>query len=199
MKSTKVLASLVVLAIVATLTACANQMEPAKQALDEISNLVTMTTADGARYVPDEMGSVQKKLADLQSAYDKKDYAAVLANAPAVLADAKNLAADAAAKKGEIAKALDTEWSAFVASLPQWIADVKNRVDELSKAKRVPKDVDLPSAKEALADATDGWGRAQSAMEAGEINNAIATAKDVKIRTKAAAGALKLELPETDR
>jgi hypothetical protein len=199
MKSTNVFASLVVLAIVAVLTACANQMEPAKQALDEVSNLVTTTTVDGTKYVPDEMASVQKKLADLQSAYDKKDYAAVLANAPAVLTDAKSLAADAATKKGEIAKALDTEWSGFAASLPQWITDVKNRVDELSKAKRVPKDIDLPSAKSALADATDGWGRAQAAMDAGEIDNAIATAKDVKTKTKAAAGALKLELPETDK
>jgi hypothetical protein len=199
MKSISVFASLVLLAIVAVLAACASQMEPAKQALDEISNLVATTTADGTKYVPDEMASVQKKLVDLQNAYNKKDYATVLANAPPVLADAKNLAADAATKKGEVAKALDTEWSGFAMSLPQWITDVKNRVDELSKAKRVPKDIDLPSAKSALADATDGWGRAQAAMEAGEFRSAIATAKDVKVKTKAAAGALRLELPETDK
>jgi hypothetical protein len=35
-------------------------------------------------------------------------------------------------------------------------------------------------------------------MEAGEFESAIATAKDVKAKTKAAAGALKLELLETD-
>jgi hypothetical protein len=139
MKSTNVFASLVALAIVAVLTACASQAESAKQALDEISNLVVKATADGMKYVPDELASVQKGFANLQSAYDKKDYAAVLANAPRVLADAKYLAADAATKKGEVAKALDTEWSRFAASLPQWIADVKNRVDELSKTKRVSK------------------------------------------------------------
>ncbi len=199
MKSTSVVASLVPLAILGVLAACASQMEPAKQALEEISNLVAATTADGTKYVPDEMASVQKKLADLQSAYNKKDYAAVVANAPPVLSDAKNLAADAATKKGEVAKALDTEWSVFAASLPQWITDVKNRVDELSKAKRVPKNIDLSSAKSALADATDGWSRAQAAMEAGEFKSAIATAKDVKAKTKAAAGALRLELPETDK
>lgn len=199
MKSINVFASLTVLAIVAVLTACENRMEPAKQALDEIANLVATTTEDGTKYVPDEMTRVQKKLTDLQSAYDKKDYAAVLANSPAVLADAKNLAADAAAKKGEIAKALDTEWSKFAATLPQWITAVKNRIDALSKAKRVPKDIDLSAAKSQFADAMDGWGRAQAAMETGEFNNAIATAKDVKAKTKAAAAALKLELPETDK
>jgi hypothetical protein len=199
MRSTSAFAGLVPLAVVAVLAACASQMEPAKQALDEISNLVATTTADGTKYIPDEMASVQKKLVDLQNAYNKKDYAAVLANAPSVLADAKKLAADAATKKGEVAKALDTEWSVFAAFLPQWITDVKDRVDELSKTKRIPKAIDLPSAKAALADATDGWGRAQAAMEAGEFRSAIATAKDVKIKTEAAATALRLELPETNK
>jgi hypothetical protein len=174
-------------------------MQPAKQAIDAISNVLATATADGTRYVPDELANVQKRLADLQTAYDSKNYAAVLASAPSVLAYANGLAADAATKKGEIAKAQDKEWSGFAVYLPQWITEVKNRVDELSKARRVPKDIDLPSAKAALADATDGWGRAQAAMEAGEINTAIATAKDVMTKTKVAAGALKLRLPEADK
>jgi len=174
-------------------------MEPAKQELDEIYNVEMATTADASKYVPDQMVSFQKEIGDLQSLYDKQDYAAVLAHAPAVLADAKTLAAAATAKKGEIATALDTEWSGFAASLPQWITTVKDRVDALSKRKRVPEGIDLAAAKSGLADATDGWGRAQAAKATGEVDNAIATAKDVKSKIEAAAAALKLELPGTDK
>jgi len=200
MKSIHCFANLPVFGIAALLlTACANQMAPAKQALDEIYNVEIATTADASKYVPDEMVSFHKEIGDLQSSYDKQDYAAVLAHAPAVLADAKNLAAAAAAKKGEIAKALETEWSGLAASLPQWITTVKDRVEVLSKPKRVPKGIDLAAAKSGLADATDGWARAQGAKASGEVDSAIATAKAGKSKIEVAAAALKLELAGTDK
>jgi len=196
MISTNRFANFLVLGIAALLlTACANQMEPAKQALDEIYNVEMATTADASKYVPDQMVSFQKEIGDLQSSYDTQDYAAVLAHAPAVLADAKTLAAAATAKKVEIAKALDTEWIGFAASLPQGITAVKARVDVLSKTKRAPKGIDLAAAQSSLADATDGWARAQAIFAGGKVDEAIATAKDVQSKTGAAAAALKLELP----
>lgn len=42
----------------------------------------------------------------MTASFDKKDYAAVVAGAPAVLAEVNGLAAAAAAKKDEILKAL---------------------------------------------------------------------------------------------
>jgi hypothetical protein len=175
--------------------ACANQMEPAKQALEEIYDIVLAATADGTKYVPDQMASVQKELGELQSSYDKKDYAVVLAHAPAVRADAKSLASAAADKKGEIAKERGTEWSGFAASLPQWITTVRDRLEVLSKPMRAPKGIDLATAKSEFADATDGWTRAQAAVTSGEIDIAVASAKDAKLKIEAAADALKLELP----
>jgi len=38
--------------------ACLDQMEPAKQALDEISNVLTTASADAMKYAPDQMASV---------------------------------------------------------------------------------------------------------------------------------------------
>jgi hypothetical protein len=177
------------------LNACLDQMEPAKQALNEISNTLTMDSADATKYAPDEMAGVQKELADLRISYDRKNYGDVIAHAPSVLADAKNLVADAAAKKDDSAKALSPEWNGFAASLPQEIAAVKARVDLLSGTKRAPKGTDLAAAQSSLADATDGWARAQTAFASGKIDEAIATAKDVQSKTAAAAVALRLELP----
>ncbi len=111
------------------LTACEKQTEPAKRALDEVDNIVSQATADGTKYFPDQMASVQKELGELQSSHDQKDYATVLAHAPTVLVDAKALAA------------------------------------------------------------------AATTIASGDVDNAIATAKDVRSEIEAAAAALRVELP----
>ena len=190
------LANFLTIGIAALLcNACLDQMEPAKQALDEISNVLTTASADATKYAPDQMASVQKELADLKISYDRKDYGEVLAHAPSVLADAKNLVADAAAKKDDIAKALNAQWNGFAVSLPEGITAVKARVDALSKTKRAPKGVDLAAAQSNLADATDGWARAQAAFAGGKVDEALATAKDAQSKIWAAAAALQLEMP----
>jgi len=176
-------------------TACLNQMEPAKQALDEISHVLNTASADEMKYAPHEMAAVQKELADLTISYDRKNYGDVLAHAPSVLADAKNLVADTAAKKDDIAKALHKEWNGFATSLPQGITAVEARADALSKTKRAPKGIDLAAAQSNLADATDGWARAQAAYAGGKLDEAVAIAEDAQSKAGAAAIALKLELP----
>jgi hypothetical protein len=195
MISTNRFANFLAIGIAALLcNACLDEREPAKQALDEISNVLMAASADATKYAPDQMASVQKELADLKISYDRKYYGDVVAHAPSVLTDAKNLAADAAAKKDDIANA-HREWNGFAASLPQGITAVKARVDVLSKAKRVPMGIDLAAAQSSLADATDGWARAQAAFAGGKVDEAVSTAKDVQSKTGAAAAALKLELP----
>jgi hypothetical protein len=142
------------------LLACESKMERAKQALDKISYSVATISADGTQYWPIETAHLQQELSDLHSAYARRHYAEVLSRAPAVLTDAKSLAADTAAKRSQIVKALVEQWSGFAATLPQWIGAAEYRIAALSKPKRVPKGVDLSTAASALADAKNGWGRA---------------------------------------
>ena len=177
------------------LAACANQMEPAKQAIDGIESAVSAVSADAGKYIPDELAGVQGKLGDLKAAFDKKDYKAVIAGAPAVLTAAQGLAAAAAAKKDEVMKALAGDWTALSASLPGLVAAVKSRVDVLSKSKKAPAGVDLPAAQAALAEATEGWTKAQAASTGGDVEEAVNLAKMVKEKATAAATALKLTLP----
>jgi hypothetical protein len=178
-----------------TLAACANQMEPAKQAIDGIESAVGAASADAGKYVPDELAGVQAKLADLKASLDKKDYKAVIAGAPAVLTAAQGLAADAAAKKDVMMKAMAGDWTALSASLPGLVAAVKSRVDVLSKSRTPPAGVDLAAAKSALTDATEGWTKAQAASGSGNVEEAVNQAKMAKEKARAAATALKLTLP----
>ena len=148
-------------------------MEPAKNALDNINATLTAVSADAQKYIPDQLASAQSKAAALTASFDKKDYAAVVAGAPTVLAEVNGLAGAAAAKKDEILKALGNEWRSLAASIPQSVTAVQTRIDALSKAKHVPKDIDLTAAKSGLADATSAWEKAQSAFKSGNAADAV--------------------------
>jgi hypothetical protein len=174
--------------------ACANQMKPAQQALDGVDSAVSAAAPDAGKYMPDALTAVQGKATALKASFDKGDYRAVLIGAPAVLADAKSLAQVAAAKKEVAMKALGSQWADVASSLPKLVETVKARVDALSKARHLPKGVDLAAAKSALADATGLWAKAQAAFTAGQVEEAVNNAKDGKARAEAAAAAVKLNL-----
>lgn len=174
--------------------ACANQMEPAKNALDNINTTLNSVSADAQKYLPDQYAQVQGKVAQLSASYDKKDYAAVVAGAPAVLTEINGLTSATAAKKDESEKAVGNEWRSLEASVPKSISAVQDRVDALSKTKHAPKGVDLAAAKSGLADANTAWGKAQDAFKAGNPADAVTAGKDAQGKVTAAAAALKLNL-----
>jgi hypothetical protein len=195
MKSNRRITGFLTLCSIAILfVACANQMEPAKNALDNINTTLNSVSADAQKYVPDQFADAQTKVAALTASFEKKDYAAVVAGAPAVLAEVDGLTGAAAAKKDEMVKALGNEWRSLAASVPQSLGAVQTRIDALSKTKHVPKDIDLGAAKSGLADATSAWDKAQEAFKAGNPADAVTAAKDAQGRVASAAAALKLNL-----
>jgi hypothetical protein len=197
-KSTRTIAKYLALCSAAILfAACVNEMEPAKYALDNINATLGAVSADAQQYVPDQLASAQSKVAELTASYGKKDYAAVVKSAPAVLAEVNGLAGAVATKKDERLKALGTEWRSLAASVPQSVTAVQTRIDALAKTKHAPKDIDLSAAKTALADATSAWESAQSKFKSGNAEDAVVAAKDATNKLESAAGSLKLNLPQT--
>jgi hypothetical protein len=196
MKSIRDIAKYVVLCSAAILivASCTNQMEPAKNAIDNIKATLAAVSPDAQKYIPDQFAAAQSKLDQMTASYGKKDYASVLAAAPAVLAEVNGLAGAATAKKDENLRALGTEWRSLAASIPQSVTAVQTRIDALSKTKRVPKDIDLGAAKSGLSDATSAWEKAQSAFNSGNAEDAVTAAKDAKSKLDSAAAALKLNL-----
>jgi hypothetical protein len=176
--------------------ACVNQMEPAKNALDNINSQLSAVSADAQKYIPDQYAQAQGKVAALSASFDKKDYPAVIAGAPAVLTEISGLSGAVAAKKDEMVKALGNEWRSLAASVPQSLTAVQTRVDALSKTKHVPKDVDLGAAKSGLADANTAWSKAEDAFKAGNPDDAVTAGKDAQSKIASAAAALKLTLPQ---
>lgn len=179
------------------LAACASQMEPAQKLIGDIEAAVNSASVDAEKYVPDQLHDVQSKLSDLKASFDKKDYASVVTGAPAVLTAAQGLAAAAAAKKDEVMKALNTDWTGLSTALPGEVSAIQSRIDLLGKksSRKMAAGIDVPAAKAGLADATALWSKAQAAFSAGNLEEAVGTAKDVKTKIDAVAAGLKLTLP----
>ena len=178
------------------LAACAGQKEPARKLIGDIEATVTAASAEAAKYVPDQLADVQSKLGALKASFDKQDYAAVVTGAPDVLSAAQTLATAAAAKKDEILKALNDQWTALAASLPADVTAIQNRIDLLSRksSKKQAAGIDLDAAKAGAGDATSLWSKAQAAFAAGNLDEAVSTAKDVKAKVEALASSLKMGL-----
>ena len=179
------------------LAACAGQKEPAQKLISDVESVVTAASSEAAKYIPDQLADVQSKLDALKASFAKQDYAAVVTSAPAVLSSAQELATAAAARKDEVLKSLNETWSALAATVPAEVTAVQNRIDELSKkpSKKMAAGLDLNAAKGAAGDATALWSKAQAAFAAGNLDEAVSTAKDVKAKVEAVAAALKLDLP----
>src|ERR1700737_241405 len=181
------------------MAACAGQKEPAQKLIGDIEATVAAASAEAAKYVPDQLADVQSKLGDLKASYDKPDYAAVVTGAPAVLSAAKSLATAPPPKKAEILRALDYQWTGLAGSLPAEVTAVQNRIDLLSKksSKKLAAGIDLDAAKAGAGDATSLWSKAQAAFAAGNLEEAVSTAKDVKAKIEAVATSLEMHLPGT--
>ena len=168
-----------------TLAACAGQLEPAKKLIGEIDAAVTAAGADAQQYIPEQVTSVKQKLLDLKTAFNKKDYKAIITGAPAVLAEAKGLADAAAAKKKDVLEALDAQWTGMSAALPQAVAGLEARVATLKKGRTLPAGVSrdaIASAGTALTEIKSLWGEAKTAFGAGNVQAALDKAKGVKAK-----------------
>jgi hypothetical protein len=176
--------------------ACAGQKEPAQKLLADIEVAVMAASAEAAKYVPDQLMDVQTKYSGLKASFDKHDYAPVVSEGPAVLAEAETLATAAAAKKDEVLKALNDQWTVLAGTVPEHMTAVQNRLDDLRKKsnKKAAAGMDLDAAKMSLDEAASLWSKGQAAFAGGSMEEAVRTAQSVKSKVEAVAATLKLDL-----
>lgn len=166
--------------------ACAGKRQPAADLLGQVQVAVLAGAEDEAHYAPDEFRGLQMRLAALQTAFDAKQYDVVQGNGPALLAAARALATEAAARKASATQALSAAWAQLAATLPDRLLRLSERLEPLSPgAGKKNLGVDVAAARRGLHDANLLWSKARSAFASGTLTEAVRTGQDVATQVDA--------------
>jgi hypothetical protein len=173
---------------------CASKHDPAQVLLGEMHGALLTAGPDAARFAPDRLRAVEAQVGELQAAFERKQYDAVLARGPAVLAAAQQLAADAAADQQSAHQALVADWTRLADTLPDRLMRIGMRIASPAPGAHahVPVPVhalamDRADAQRALQDANALWSKARSAFASGNLAEAVHSAKDAAARVDALA------------
>ena len=180
-------------------TACGSaEKAPAEAAIKAAEDALAAARGEAARYVPDQLKSVEAALASAKAAFDKGDYTVALNGAKDLAVKAKDLGVAATAKKAELAKT----WADVSGGVPQMAEAIKSRVDILSQSKKLPAGLDkakLDGVKAELATLNQTWTEASEAYKTGNFTDAIGKATTAKSKATEIMTALNMQLPAAAR
>jgi hypothetical protein len=161
------------------LMACSGGKSTAELAIKTAEQAVNTTKAKAAKLVPIQVKSLEDALAAAKEKVAKGEYKAALEEATALTGKATEVLAAAIDKKDELTQ----KWTELSQEVHQMVADLLNRVDVLSKAKKLPASITKEKFEEAKAglDAIiDEWIKAQDSFKTGSFADAISMATSVK-------------------
>lgn len=170
------------LAAALALAAC-SQKDPAQEAITAAENALNAVYEDAAKFVPERYAEVKGDLELARAAFKEERYADAIAAVRNVPAEAEALAREAAAAKEKRIAELNADWSRLSGSLPGLLAGIGGRLGELGKLRTLPEGMDrqlLAEANAALASARSAWDEADAAHERGDLEGAVAKARDAE-------------------
>lgn len=176
------------------LASCSSQMDPAKQQVDAAQSAIDSAAPEASRFMPEHFKSLERRMKQLKTEFDRKNYPVVLAEGPRLTADAKTVQQQAAARKTEEEKQAALQWPQLSTAIPQMIDPIKARIAALQGSAHVPAGVNVAQAQAALSEASTLWDKATAANTAGDLTAAVESAKGAQSKAQAAADALKLKL-----
>jgi hypothetical protein len=170
---------LAALAATIALAAC-SQKDPAAEAIAAAENALNAVYEDADKYIPERYAEAKKGLEAARTAFNEERYADAIAAVRDVPAQAEALARDAAAAKEQRIAELNADWARISGSLPELLAGIGGRLEELGNLRELPDGMDkqlLDEAKAALASARKAWEEAGAAHGRGDLEAAVATAR----------------------
>jgi len=186
--------TLVLVMVAALLSACAPKDDaPARKAIDQVSAAIESAGPDATKYVPGHVAALERQVTELKIRFYDGNYEAVVQEAPATLERAQALATTAAAKKAEIAKVLDAEWSKLLTDVPATIESASKYVDGLIASKQTAPGVTqemVASARTGIDGQKSLWKKATAAQAAGDLEQAVTLGTHVKRRLENLVAAL---------
>jgi hypothetical protein len=168
------------------LVGCSAQQQHARAAIADIEAAVAAAGPNAPLDAPVQVADINARLARLRSSLAEKDYARVMADAPAVLATARALPALMASNRAAQAARTRNEWVGLASTLPHEIASINERIASLERHSRLPRGLNhsvLASAATSLKDVRSEWATAASEYAGGRTLAAVSKAKDVQHET----------------
>jgi hypothetical protein len=173
--------------------AAACNKAPAQAAVAAAEKAVQTVRPTVEAYAPQELQALTEALRSAKAKLDGGDYAAALAEAQQVPAKA-----DAAAKAAlAVKEALTKEWGTIAAAVPPMLQAIGAKVEELAKAKKLPKGMDKQAVEDLKANAEslgELWKDAERVSGGGNVKEALAKAKEVQTKAQELMGTLGLAI-----
>jgi hypothetical protein len=170
---------LAALAATISLAAC-SQKDPAGEAIAAAENALNAVYEDAEKYVPERYAEVKKGLEAARAAFGEERYADAIAAVKDVPTQAEALAREAAAAKEQRMAEMNADWARISGSLPDLLAGIGGRLEDLGKLRKLPDGMDrqlLEEANAALSSARQAWEEAGAAQARGDLEAAVATAR----------------------
>jgi hypothetical protein len=167
------------LAASAALAAC-SQKDPAGEAIEAAANALNAVYEDAQKYVPERYAEVKAELDAARKAFDEERYADAIAAVRDVPAEAEALAKEAAGARERHVAGLKADWARIEGSLPNLLAGISARLEELGSMRRLPEGMDrqlLEEAKAAFASAQTAWDEATGRHADGDLESAVSMAR----------------------
>ena len=187
--------SAVAVVLLLFVAACANQKEPATQALASVESSLAEVRADAAKFAKDQLDAVESGIATLHAKLDKGEYKEVIADTPNVTKQVNSLKETVAAKKAEFqaaaAKATE-EWNGLTAEVPGYVDVLQKRIDALVKSRKLEKGVSKETLD--LDTVRNMWADAGNLFSSGQAVEAAAKAQEAKVKAQQLADTLKVKL-----
>jgi hypothetical protein len=193
--SLRILLAAVAGAAALALAAC-SQRDPAAEAIAAAENALNAVYEDAEKYVPERYAEVKGELVAARKAFDEERYADAIAAVKDVPMHAEALAKEAAAAKEKRVAALNADWARLSASLPDLLAGINGRLEELGRMRKLPDGMDkrlLEEANAAFESARTAWDEAGAASARGDVETAVAKAKDSEAMAQDLVGRLGMQ------
>jgi hypothetical protein len=179
---------------VATMTGCADTRRP-EAAITAAEAAIDSVMAEATAYVPDQAQHLKAALASVKEKFSKGDYTAAAGDAKALVDKAKDVGSAATAKRVQLTQS----WTRVSVGMPKIIERIKERVDILSQSKNLPADITpetLAAAKSGLDEVTEEWTAAANAYKGGNLADAVAKGRSVKIKAAEVLTMLHMRVPD---
>ena len=180
--------------VLGSFVACQTQKVPAETAYKAAETAWAAVSAEAVKYVPDQAKPISETLAKAKAALANGDYAAVIKDTTDLPAKISEVAKTVAAKKDEWTAA----WKTLDSTLGSGLVAVQTKVDELAKAKKLPKGIEktaVEGAQTALTAVQQTLADAKAAYQKADYEGALAGANKAKVELAKIMTDLKLEMP----